>query len=271
MGAIKQSVGRSDLHFFRPEDLVLITDKSHPLYDERVEMPLNPAMVRNVCAHGIIEPVVIRRNGDAFEVVAGRQRVRWALAANEILAKDGQELVSVPCKVDRSSDKDQVAILIAENECRTDDNPVVKLEKLQRLMSLGRDEEQCAVTFAREVSYVKSLLKLSECSPKVISAVRAGKLSLSAAVKLAGLAREEQDSQLETLEDGATVAETVAAVKASKGEKPASKIPGKKAIKKFLAKYDASLTQDVKDFAIWILEGEKVGLVAELEEPTPSE
>jgi ParB family chromosome partitioning protein len=73
------SVDRGDTLSFRPEDLKVITDPKHVLYDARVERPVDEAMVLSIMSLGIIEPLVIARNGEEVFVVDGRQRRRSVL------------------------------------------------------------------------------------------------------------------------------------------------------------------------------------------------
>lgn len=40
--------GKSNVLSFEPEKLHLVTDKSHPLYDERIHLPLSEGMVLNI-------------------------------------------------------------------------------------------------------------------------------------------------------------------------------------------------------------------------------
>lgn len=53
--------------WFYPEDIVLITDPEHPLYDKRVLLPINEPMVASIMldGQGVIEPVVVTKwNGE---------------------------------------------------------------------------------------------------------------------------------------------------------------------------------------------------------------
>lgn len=77
------AVGRGDTLNFRPEDLKVITDAKHPLYDARVERPVDEAMVLSIMSLGIIEPLVIARDGESVYVVDGRQRRLNAIEANK--------------------------------------------------------------------------------------------------------------------------------------------------------------------------------------------
>ncbi|MGK3285919.1 hypothetical protein ACSLOY_28170, partial [Klebsiella pneumoniae] len=40
--------GKTNVLTFEPENLHLVTDKTHPLYDERIHLPISEAMVLNI-------------------------------------------------------------------------------------------------------------------------------------------------------------------------------------------------------------------------------
>jgi len=67
---------------FDPDDLVLIEDPKHPLYDARIKLPLKPEFVANIKALGVTVPVVVRKIDGRPVVIDGRQRVRAAIEAN---------------------------------------------------------------------------------------------------------------------------------------------------------------------------------------------
>ena len=70
--------GKSNVLFFEPENLHLVTDTTHPLYDERVHLPLNEAVILNIMELGVLEPIIVWKDPETGKtcVVAGRQRVR---------------------------------------------------------------------------------------------------------------------------------------------------------------------------------------------------
>jgi ParB family chromosome partitioning protein len=81
--------GKTNVLMFEPENLHLVTDKTHPLYDERIHLPINDAMVLNIMDQGVLEPIIVWKDPETGKscVVDGRQRVRHTLEANKRLAK----------------------------------------------------------------------------------------------------------------------------------------------------------------------------------------
>lgn len=192
-----------------PNELLLVgldtedTD-AHPLFDERVLSPLDEAFVRNVALHGVLEPVLVRQNGETLEVVAGRQRVRAAREANIRLAEEGKEPLLVPCIVKKGSDTDLFGIAVSENEIRADDSPTQKAAKANRLIAMLGGEgpasiAQASVIFGVSQQTVRNWLALSGLASAVQDMVHRGELTATAAIQLAPLAHDEQVSAAASL------------------------------------------------------------------------
>lgn len=204
----KQSSGADatgNLLYFSPEKLTLVTDKAHPLFDERAGIPLDESLVLNVMMYGIIQPIVVRNNGkDAkgnpiIEVVAGRQRVRACLEANARLKKKGMELLRVPAVMKRAEQGALLGVTISENEHRKGDSAGVRARKLARFLDTGKTEAEAAITFGVTAQTVKNLLKVLELAPAVQKAMEKDGVPLIVAKELSALPQEEQAAALEKL------------------------------------------------------------------------
>jgi len=146
-----------------PEDLVLIEDPKHPLYDARIKLPLKPEFVANIKALGVIVPVVVRKIDGAPVVIDGRQRVRAALEANRQRKTEGLPPMKVPAVERKGSAGDAYAVTISTNEHRQEDALRAKIEKAQRSHQLGNSEEDIATQFGVSVATVKRWL---DANPK---------------------------------------------------------------------------------------------------------
>lgn len=207
--------GASRMNAFamEPEALTIIgldtkDGPEHPLYDERVKLPLDEGRIRNVMAYGVIEPVIVRKNGPLVEVIAGRQRVRWAREANKRLSSEGRPTLKVSCMVRREGDQSAIAVMIAENENREDDDPIVRAKKAQRMLNFGNTEDDIATAFGISTQAVRNLLATLDLSTNVQKLVSEGRLAYSTAITLRDLTRQEQETQAaEMAEKGVGVAE----------------------------------------------------------------
>lgn len=190
---------RSDAFTLDPENFTLVTDPEHPLYDPRVHDEPDEALVRNVMVYGVIEPVIIRKNGDKVEVVAGRGRVKAAMEANRRLTAEGKQPIRVPAILKRGADADMYGVLISENECRREDNPLLKSEKAQRLINMGKSVEEVAVAFGVRRQSVEAWLALGDVAAPVLDAVEQGEISATAAAQLSKLDRDDQVQTFEAM------------------------------------------------------------------------
>lgn len=233
----------------------------HPLFDERACAPLDEMMVRRMVkkgfTHGAIE---LRKNGDKLEVVVGRQRVKAARAANLLRAEDGLPPFAVRAFVRGVDGADALELLIAENEQRQSDGPLLKAQKCRRLMELGKNEEACAEAFGVEVQTIENWMRFFDLADEVQSAVKAGKAAFYAALGLADLSREEQVEALESLpaEGTATAKEIRAAAKRQRNKGSEEEVverPGLRKIKRVLAAHneDAFLAPDFAKALRWVL------------------
>ncbi|ENZ79601.1 putative transcriptional regulator [Ralstonia pickettii OR214] len=193
--------GKTNLLYFEPSALTLVTDPNSPLYDERVHLPVDEALARNVDYQGVIEPILVSKNpetGDT-EVVVGRQRVKAACLANEWRAGRGVDLRQIPAYVFKGSRRDAIEFIASENEVRQADTPLGRAEKMRRMMALGRGEEEVAVVFGCTAATVRATLSLLDCTSAVQKAVEKGSITVTQAKKLSKMAPDEQRTKVTEL------------------------------------------------------------------------
>lgn len=249
-------------HFLlAPEEVVVIgldtsNGPEHPLWDERIKMPLQEEMIVSIMRQGVHTPIRVRKNGDKAEVVAGRRRVIHAREANRRLREQGKPPVSIPALVDRGEDLEQAGRALEENELRAGDPLMVKAQKAQRYLNMGGSIDDAAIHFGVSKTALQNWLALLDVDTSVKKAVAKGEISESAASKLARLSREEQKDALEQMvaEGKTTTAGAQAAVKKAKEKREdepraaLSTAPGKRLLKKLLKAYDAGQVELPKEF-----------------------
>lgn len=194
-------VKRSDCLWFNPDDLVLVTDKDSPYYDPRVELPVNDSLVSNILhdRQGVLEPVIITKDGTSPIVLAGKQRVKAAVKANQLLKSAGEDPMKVPCLQKKGDESTLYGITLSENENRVEDSMVEKAKKLQRYYNFGGSAKEAAAIFGVSLQAIKIWEKLLDLSSTVIKAIEAGEIAASAAVKLASLPKSEQGEKLKEI------------------------------------------------------------------------
>jgi ParB family chromosome partitioning protein len=252
---------RGQFFLLKPEELTLITDPKHFLYDPRVDLPIDEGMVQSIMAFGVKEPILVCKDGPNTLVVDGLQRVKNAKVANTRLKAQSKEPILIKAIIEKGSEEDLYGIKVLANECRQDDSPMAKAEKAKRYLAMGRSEAQAAVVFGTSVQGIKQLLCLFDLIAAARKAVNDGVLSLSAAAQLAKLEREKQGKALEALvAKSATKGKkkgkvTVRAVKAASGRQP----PSRKEIADLVA--TGRLNEDARLALVWVLTGDRLGVV----------
>lgn len=237
MGKSALDAKRRDSFLLEPERLTLIYDKEHPLYDPRVEEEASESMILNIAMHGVLEPIIVRKNGDAIEVVAGRGRTKATLEANRRLVAEGKPPLLIPAIVRGGSDADLFGVVIAENEIRREDSIINKGVKARKLLNMGYTVQQIAVTFGATRQAVDTWLAANELPDEIKDAVESGELSATAAVQMTGHAKEEQVKRYKDIK-AKGVKPTVTAMKSaatSPENKPVGKIKTRRQIEKHIS------------------------------------
>ena len=258
MGKTAIDAKRGNVFMLPPERLTLIYDRAHPLYDPRVEDEPPENMVMNIAMHGVLEPVLVRKNGEAIEVIAGRGRTKATIEANRRLTAEGKLPILIPVIVKGGTDADMFGVMISENEIRREDTMIVKGGKARKLLNMGYTIQQIAVTFGVTRQAVNSWLAVNELPKPIKDAVEAGEITATAALQLSDHSREEQVKRFEDIKRQGikpTVHAIRSAAKASDNQ-PLPKMKTRKEIETKLADYgdiEDAYTQAYSDALRWVL------------------
>jgi ParB family chromosome partitioning protein len=137
--------------------------------------------------HGVLQPILVRRHVDGYELIAGERRWRAARLAG---------LIAIPAVVRTETESDEQLVLgMIENLQRADLDPIEEARGLQRLIEdFGLTHEETAQRIGKNrVSVTQSLRLLTAC-PAVQSAVGAGAITAGharALIALEGAAAQE--------------------------------------------------------------------------------
>jgi len=140
---------------------------------------------RSIRANGIIQPIVVRRVGDRFQIIAGERRWRAAKAAG---------LLRVPVIVRDVAEGQEQSLLemaLIENIQRQDLNPIEEALAYRRLADdFQLTQEDIASAVGKDRATVANFLRLLRLPDEVRSEVAAGRLSMGHARSLLSLAGE---------------------------------------------------------------------------------
>ncbi|HVT29077.1 MAG TPA: ParB/RepB/Spo0J family partition protein [Lacipirellulaceae bacterium] len=156
----------------------------------------------SIRTHGILQPLVVRRVGDGYELIAGERRLRAAQAA------DWQQ---VPVQIREVDDRQMAELAIVENVQRKDLNAIEKAESFQRYINQYQcTQEELAARVQVDRSTVANLLRLLELPADVKQMVQQGEISQGHARALLPLGdeREQIDFARHIKKDGLSVRAT---------------------------------------------------------------
>lgn len=180
-----------------PEELVIVADKDDPLYDERIELPLDERFVHNIMWRGVMQPVAITKDK---RVVYGRQRVRGAIEANKRLKQQGKEPMRIKAEVYRgTNDTDLFGVIVSENEQRRDDGPLAKARKAQRMKQFHATDEEICAAFGVTKQTLRNWEALIDLPKTIQKAVDKHEINASSALQLAKLKPDKQKEKFEEL------------------------------------------------------------------------
>ncbi|EME5081849.1 hypothetical protein VYS03_001772 [Klebsiella aerogenes] len=194
--------GKTNVLTFEPENLHLVTDKTHPLYDERIHLPISEAMVLNIMDQGVPEPIIVWKDPETGRscVVDGRQRVHHTIEANKRLAKEGKPLLMVPAVTKRGSAVRMAQAMVSANEIRQADTPLGRAKKMADALERGHDEQDLSLMFGCSVQTVRATLSLLDATQAVKDAVESGTVTVTQARQLASLEPEAQREKVKEIE-----------------------------------------------------------------------
>jgi len=142
-------------------------------------------------ANGLIQPIIVRKVGEQFELIAGERRLRAARLAG---------LTHIPVIVREVDPYTQAQLALVENIQREDLNPLDRANAYQSLMvQLGLTQAELASRLGEQRSSVANFLRLLELSQPVRELVRNGQLTLGHAKVLAGVTDASEQERLAML------------------------------------------------------------------------
>ena len=159
-------------------------------------------LAASIAQHGVLQPISVRRVGDAYELIAGERRLRAARLAG---------LTEIPCILMRLDELQSGLLALVENLQRRDLDCLEEAEGIARLIQLyGLSQDQAARQLGKSQSAVANKLRLLKLGPEVRAALRQQGLSERHARALLRL--PEDSRRLEAIQEIArrdlTVAKT---------------------------------------------------------------
>jgi ParB family chromosome partitioning protein len=144
-------------------------------------------LARSIKSNGVIQPIIVRKLGDRFQIIAGERRWRAAQRAG---------LLRVPVVVRDVKPGEEQSLLemaLIENIQREDLNPIEEALAYRRLTDeFHMKQEQIADAVGKDRASVANFLRLLKLPDEVRAEVAAGTLSMGHARALLGLTGEAE-------------------------------------------------------------------------------
>lgn len=194
----KRGLGKGLGAFFASADTVTEHDetlevvikliKPNPFQPRRVfDQEALDELARSIRQYGVIQPIIVRRSPEGYDLVAGERRWRASQLAG---------LSVIPAVVRDYTDSEMTEIALIENLQRKDLNALEEAAAFQQLMTeFGLTQEEVARKIGRSRSMVANMLRLLNLQPEVQEYVSRGTLSMGQARPL--LAVEDPTIQCE--------------------------------------------------------------------------
>ena len=159
-------------------------------------------LAESIREQGILQPLVVRRRADGYELIAGERRWRAA----QML-----QLADVPVIIRDVDDRAALELALVENLQRENLNPIEEAQGYAQLMQqFGFTQEEAARRVGKSRATVANALRLLKLPPQVQLYVRTGQLSVGHAKVLLALEEENllKAAAERVLRDGLNVRQT---------------------------------------------------------------
>ncbi|HKP69582.1 MAG TPA: ParB/RepB/Spo0J family partition protein [Pyrinomonadaceae bacterium] len=126
-------------------------------------------LTQSIAANGVVQPIVVRRKGEGFEIVAGERRWRAAQKAG---------LRRIPAAIKEVSDDKLLELALIENIQRQELNPIEEANAYRKLIdTLGLTQEDVASRVGKDRTLIATAIRLLKLPADIQKLVEEGKLS----------------------------------------------------------------------------------------------
>lgn len=128
-------------------------------------------LAESIKKHGILQPLVVTKSTDGWQLIAGERRLKAAQLLN---------MSEVPVIVKEVSDRDKLELSIIENVQRHDLNCLEEAESYKRLMEeFGLSQEEIAKQVSKSPSTIANMLRVLQLPIVIKEALGANKITFS--------------------------------------------------------------------------------------------
>ena len=145
-------------------------------------------LAESINEHGVIQPILVRRLGDKYEIIAGERRYKASLLAGKR---------TIPAIVAELNDKDSAEVALIENVQRQDLTPIEEAVSYRKILDMGYlTQEQLADKLGKTQSTVSNKLRLLNLDDDVQEALLDEKISERHARSLLKIDSKQQQREI---------------------------------------------------------------------------
>lgn len=145
-------------------------------------------LAQSIKEHGVIQPIIVRKVGDKYEIIAGERRFR----ASHLAGKE-----TIPALVRDIDDKEAAKIALLENLQRSNLTPIEEAKTYQTILKLDNiTQEELAQNLGKSQSTIANKLRLLTLDEEVQTALLNSQISERHARSLIGLSNSQQTDLL---------------------------------------------------------------------------
>jgi len=176
-------------------------------------------LAASIRSSGLIQPVVVRRLGSDYQLIAGERRWRAARQAG---------LERIPAIVREATDAESLELALIENLLREDLNPMEEAEAYRNLLAqFSWTQEQLAQRIGRDRTSIANALRLLKLPDEIQADLRGGRLTMGHARALLALTTTAEQLKLrdEILAHDWSVRATEDSIRATESAAPPRRTP----------------------------------------------
>lgn len=166
------------------DDIIPNRFQPREVFEER---PLKELAV-SIKEHGVIQPIIVRKVNDKYEIIAGERRYKASALAG---------LTKIPAIIRDLDDKESSKVALLENLQRKNLNPIEEAKTYQKILELDQmTQEELAKTMGKSQSAVANKLRLLSLPEEVQDALLKENISERHARSLLNLKNSEEQKEL---------------------------------------------------------------------------
>jgi ParB family chromosome partitioning protein len=145
-------------------------------------------LTASILEHGVLQPIVVRRHGDRYQVIAGERRFRAAQSAG---------LQEVPAVIRQADDEQMLELALVENLQREDLDPIEKATSFKSYLDrTGKTQDAAARRLGLDRSTIANMIRLLDLPKEVQFMVRSGLVAMGHARAILSLENPKRQVEI---------------------------------------------------------------------------